>query len=327
MATVKNTSRSPPAQPAWRRRLGWLTTLGMVPIALCSLAGLAGRLWWGFDLANHFCQQSFWSLFAATMLLLLARFWKAVGVASTLLFLQGWLLSPYYIGCHHSTRPGASRIRVVTLNVSQHNTDFQRVLDFIRDSAPDVIVLEEIDLHWMKRLDGLTAGWPHRGPVAQDLRFGLAILSSLPLDEPRIEQLRDGLPVLTSGVAVGEKLVTVFGVHLPHPIPQIEAARQMKVLADLTEMLHSAPPPQIVLGDFDSTGWSYMFVDFTSRTGLIDTRNGFGVQTTWPAALPGILRIPIDHCLVSPNIVVTGRYIGPDVGSDHLPVVVDLDIQ
>jgi endonuclease/exonuclease/phosphatase family metal-dependent hydrolase len=37
-------------------------------------------------------------------------------------------------------------------------------------------------------------------------------------------------------------------------------------------------------------------------------------------------RIPIDHVVVSPEVRVTDRRVGPDVGSDHLPVEATLAI-
>jgi endonuclease/exonuclease/phosphatase (EEP) superfamily protein YafD len=39
-----------------------------------------------------------------------------------------------------------------------------------------------------------------------------------------------------------------------------------------------------------------------------------------------VLRIPIDHCLVSPSVAIVDRRVGPPVGSDHLPVFVDFAI-
>jgi endonuclease/exonuclease/phosphatase (EEP) superfamily protein YafD len=36
------------------------------------------------------------------------------------------------------------------------------------------------------------------------------------------------------------------------------------------------------------------------------------------------LMIPIDHCLVSPQIRVTGMRTGRAIGSDHLPIIVDM---
>ena len=56
-------------------------------------------------------------------------------------------------------------------------------------------------------------------------------------------------------------------------------------------------------------------------TGLCDTRASY--QGSYPTS-SALVRIPIDHVLVSCDVGVHDREIGPDVGSDHLPVVVDL---
>jgi endonuclease/exonuclease/phosphatase family metal-dependent hydrolase len=36
--------------------------------------------------------------------------------------------------------------------------------------------------------------------------------------------------------------------------------------------------------------------------------------------------IPIDHCLVSPDIDVLRMRTGRNIGSDHLPIIVDMTI-
>lgn len=60
-----------------------------------------------------------------------------------------------------------------------------------------------------------------------------------------------------------------------------------------------------------------------ARSGLIDTLRGRGYQPTWPGHFVP-LWIPLDHCLVSPDLTVLDRRVGPHVGSDHRPVIVDL---
>jgi endonuclease/exonuclease/phosphatase (EEP) superfamily protein YafD len=39
-----------------------------------------------------------------------------------------------------------------------------------------------------------------------------------------------------------------------------------------------------------------------------------------------LLSIPIDHCLISPDIKVVNIRTGPNVGSDHRPLITDLII-
>lgn len=53
---------------------------------------------------------------------------------------------------------------------------------------------------------------------------------------------------------------------------------------------------------------------------------GWGVQASWPAD-SWMLRIPIDHCLHSPTVQITRREIGPNVASDHLPLILEFRLR
>ncbi|HEX2138714.1 MAG TPA: hypothetical protein VHG33_03270, partial [Woeseiaceae bacterium] len=52
---------------------------------------------------------------------------------------------------------------------------------------------------------------------------------------------------------------------------------------------------------------------------------GRGYLPTWPAGF-SLLKIPIDHCLVSDALHVASFDTGGDFGSDHLPIVIDLSV-
>jgi endonuclease/exonuclease/phosphatase (EEP) superfamily protein YafD len=75
--------------------------------------------------------------------------------------------------------------------------------------------------------------------------------------------------------------------------------------------------------DFNITPWSPVFADILEGSGLRDSSLGFGVAPTW-LSRPLFFGLPIDHILVSPDIKVKNRHVGPDVGSDHFPVIADL---
>lgn len=53
------------------------------------------------------------------------------------------------------------------------------------------------------------------------------------------------------------------------------------------------------------------------------TQQPSGVFPTWPANFP-LLAIPLDPCLVGSEICVARKRIGPNLGSDHKPLIVDL---
>ena len=46
---------------------------------------------------------------------------------------------------------------------------------------------------------------------------------------------------------------------------------------------------------------------------------------SWPTWNP-LLRVPLDNCLVSDGLAVTGHRHGADIGSDHFPLVVDMAV-
>jgi len=77
------------------------------------------------------------------------------------------------------------------------------------------------------------------------------------------------------------------------------------------------------MGDFNATPWSRPFRRVLTRSGMCDSRTGFGMEASFPAAA-ALVRIPIDHVLASCSIGVRDRHIERDVGSAHLPVVIDL---
>jgi endonuclease/exonuclease/phosphatase (EEP) superfamily protein YafD len=78
----------------------------------------------------------------------------------------------------------------------------------------------------------------------------------------------------------------------------------------------------LVVGDLNTTDFSPCFRDFLKASGLQDSRQGRGIQASW-GPFP-LLEIAIDHCLTAPEIAVMQRRVGPHLGSDHRPVIIDL---
>jgi endonuclease/exonuclease/phosphatase (EEP) superfamily protein YafD len=318
-------ARPPTGRERYRRvaaRIGYLT---ICFAAIPSITGFAGRAWWIFELASHFRAQYFWGLLGGMVFLVLARRWRGALVGGVLLVAHAWLLAELALPSVVDSRGGTS-LRVMTLNVWARNHEIARVIDFVRRASPDIVVLEEIDSRWEEPLSSLKSEWPYGTQIAEGGHHGIALLSRAVLDESRVALFTDGIPLVYARATVGEIPVTILGIHLDRPTSRIGANGQVRQCAELADLLNETTGEKIVLGDFNATSWSAAFNALVSTTGLRDTRPGFGIQPTWPSYLPEGLRIPIDHCLVSPRIVATRRQAGPNVGSDHLPVIVDLEI-
>ncbi|HMG23539.1 MAG TPA: endonuclease/exonuclease/phosphatase family protein, partial [Kofleriaceae bacterium] len=130
------------------------------------------------------------------------------------------------------------------------------------------------------------------------------------------------LPSAVGELSIGGARLHVLLVHPPPPVSGEALAMQLDQVAAIAARAASSAPT-IVLGDLNATPWSRPFAALRDGSGLCDSRAGFGIQASYPAA-SAVLRIPIDHLLASCSIGVRDRRIGRDVGSDHLPVLLEL---
>ena len=119
-------------------------------------------------------------------------------------------------------------------------------------------------------------------------------------------------------------IATLLGVHVYPPVSrEASAACATKQLEPVCPPGDDVPHACVVAGDLNCTSWSPRFVRFSATSGLRDTRAGWGLQATWPTWMIPLM-IPIDHCLITPDLAVSDRHLTRPLGSDHLGVVVDL---
>lgn len=191
---------------------------------------------------------------------------------------------------------------------------------------PDVIVLEEVDKTWLDRLAPVLGRYPHAHVHPRPDNFGIALFSRLPLKAKETLWLGgSGLPSILARVEGPDGEFRLLATHPMPPGGRYHTARRDRQLAALPEVVAADGSPLLLLGDLNTTPWGASYRALLAETGLVDSLQGRGPQASWPARL-GWFGIPIDHCLHSEGIVVLDRRIGPDVDSDHLPVIVDFAV-
>jgi endonuclease/exonuclease/phosphatase (EEP) superfamily protein YafD len=210
------------------------------------------------------------------------------------------------------------------MNVYTDNKDKRAVLDYLRARSADFVVVMEVDALWERALTELGDIYPHRLMQARSDNFGIGLLAREPLAEGRFVDAGDiQVPTIVARV---ERAGRAFVIVATHPLPPTSAlyAYQRSIqLQAVADIVNTSSLPCIVAGDLNATPWSSAFRDLIARTGLRDSALGHGVQESWNTASP-LIRIPIDHFLVPENVTVTRSHVGPNVGSDHFPVEVDL---
>lgn len=292
------------------------------------VVSFAGRLHWLCDLATHFrAQYAAAGLLLATGLLLCGRF-RAATWPLAIGLINAWFLAPLYLPPDEPSAPppDAKRLKVISLNVYAGSKSYDEVLAYLREARPDFVVFTEMTHAWQRQLKVLEADYPEQHFAARDDAFGIALIAKLKLDDATIDLL-GGQAYVRATCTIDGRPLTLFGVHPFPPIGAAASAMRNQSFVLLNKRLRETKGAAIVVGDFNSTSWSPHFADLLAGTTLRDARLGRGVQPSWSTTHPLPLRIPIDHTLVSPQVYVLERRLGPAVGSDHLPVELEFSLR
>jgi len=309
--------------------------------ALGTVAGFFASHSWLLELACHFRLQYALALAAVAVLARVSPGpnrtdaaaaarparpprWPSLVCAALALSNLAVLLPSFVPPAPRPPAAASKQWRIATVNVHTANPRHDLVEAFLRREVPDVILLIEVDARWLTQLAALTNVWPHTIQAPRDDNFGIALFSRHPLSQARMIGLGEaGLPSIEAEVQIDGQPVWILGTH-PLPPSSARNARWRDVqLEHAAAHAASRSGSKLLLGDLNTTPWSPVFRRLLARSGLIDTLRGRGYQPTWPGHFVP-LWIPLDHCLVSPDLTVLDRRIGPHLGSDHRPVIVDL---
>jgi endonuclease/exonuclease/phosphatase (EEP) superfamily protein YafD len=301
----------------------WLLTAAGVVVSATTIIGFLGRLWWFLELFSHFRVQYLLSLIPITVLLLLGRKFRVALAFGLCAALNLALILPYYIASARARPTKEPPLRVVSINVNTANKRYDLVKQYILETNPDLFLLVEVDSGWLDGMADIEKSYPYRTAEPQDGNFGIALYSKHPCKKCEIVYLGDDhLPSVVGEFEFGGKLFTIVGTHPLPPMNRVYASSRNNQLDAIADYLSGVAGHKMLLGDLNSTPWSYEFRRVAERASLHDSAVGYGLQLTWPT-YSYMFRIPIDHCLVSTDINVVNRSVGRHVGSDHFPILID----
>ncbi len=286
-----------------------------------------GRRWWGFELATHFRVQYVILFFFLMVVMAVKRQWLLVGIAGTCMAVHLFYILPVYLSLRESLAgPKSETVKILTSNVRRYNTHHQPVLDLIYKETPDVVTLQEMNDVWLEALKPLDETYPYRRIIKVNYRERLAFYSRLPIIASREKNFGSfRIPALIATLDVKGHHLVVYTTHLTSPSTIWDARARNQALLQLAQEIHLVKDPVVLVGDMNISPWSPYFYDLLRTSGLKDSRDGFGIQASWPTYMPLFL-IPVDHCLVHPSIQVLDREIGPKIGSDHYPLLIKLAV-
>jgi endonuclease/exonuclease/phosphatase (EEP) superfamily protein YafD len=271
-------------------------------------------------IVNIFLFSNFNYLFIIIQLLIVAS-----------LFYNSILLIPYtplYNVISGNKRPKTTiiqmqQINLLSVNVYQYNTNYNKLISLIYTSKPDLVLTMESNKDWENALSEIENEYPFTHKVSLENTYGMHFYSKLKIIKSKTNYfVADDIPSFEINLMShsGEEFV-FFGVHPPPPSPTEEANSKERdgELLSVAKKVKIIQKPIIVCGDFNNVAWSKSSRLFKKMSNLIDPRIGLGFISTFHAKYR-LLRFPIDLFFHSKTIIITQFKTLENINSDHFPV-------
>lgn len=354
MTTSDNEIAAPPSKPAsWLSRLAGLAAW---LVLAATLAGFGGRWWWALGLAAPFRVQLVMACVAILVVLLLLR-WRRraaerggwpLAAALAALLINAALVLPFWLASPQPSHDDAiAPLTVMAFNLNYGNHRLDEVADAgpiaqaIEASGADIVVIAEVTMHRLGVLRRSLPGYRMAAGQGRPDPFGIALFVKHAVetgDEPLLRVHHAAVIELTNGMTSVPQVelhgqwagrpVSVLGLHTVSAVHARSDRFRVAMMAGAAAWANrqrGQGRAVIICGDFNATPWCPPYVDLMTDADLLNSMSGFGAAGSWPAPLPRPLRISIDHCLHSHDLVTIRRELGDTShGSDHLPLTVQL---
>ncbi len=215
-------------------------------------------------------------------------------------------------------------ITVLQINVHRTHPNVPRLVEFAKKTDADVVILQEVSFKMMAYFKSLKEHYPYEAASRE-----MAFFSKFPiLNHKRFafNRSRNAYTVTTIDTGKGIALAC-FEVHAA-AFTVSRRHEEIKTVAKAA--MRCDTPHKLIVGDLNTTPYSHYFREMISTSGMKPyveydniAQKALSIFTsgTWPDIFPAVLRIPIDHLLVTDNIGIRHKSSHDTCGSDHMPVL------
>lgn len=298
----------------------------LIGVLCAAVAGglLDGVVWPGTPLALFRPQFTLLLLVAALLAVLVGP--RIIGLAGIGVVVLGVvLLVPAFRDPEPDPPPAAAQsVKVLALNLWRRNDDVAAVTELIREEKPDVLALTELTPTWARELAPALRSYPVRAVKLDDGTAGIGVYARRRLRDPKVVRLSGkSRPAVQGRLELAGRSMPFLVVHPTSALLPSRIDSHEDELAAIGEWARKRGPRSVVCGDFNATTWTRSLRDALEAGDLVAALPGGLFAGSWAAFLPPPLRIAVDGCLVGADVRVDVE-LGPRVGSDHLPVLIEL---
>ncbi len=320
-----------------------LVALLIVATAVPAILALLGFAVPSLDILNHLQLLLFFGTLIALILALLVRMPMAMSILAGMgLLASAWTFVPEWAAGLQPRPPlptdGRPVLKVMTHNIFGLNYDMKRMAAAIFAEDPDIVALQEYFPEQSPLDVLLKPRYPYAVRCEGGKRANIGLYSKLPFDKEMTaaDCPDEASEQRTAHIVAGFTLAdgthfTVLTTHFDWPFP---VERQQSELRTIEDVIAGVSGPMIVVGDFNSTPWSYAMKGFEATTGLHRETHAlltYPLLFTVPPRLVrgGLLRmapfLPLDQ-VFERGAEVHELHAGAPTGSDHLPVIFSFSV-
>ncbi|POF29764.1 endonuclease/exonuclease/phosphatase family protein [Roseibium marinum] len=247
---------------------------------------------------------------------------------------------------------GSVPLKVVSINLEHLFLGDRALQAFLEKEMADIVVLQETlwglqEQRWQRL--GLSVGSAGEHGFPPYLKVGelggLAIYSRFPVLDETTTVIQGELPpganvyynadreLFSLKLETGAGPLNLVAIHPDSPRTESRWLNKRHYFEEADKLISGLKAandgPVLAIGDWNSSPWSARFQQTLTTTGLKTAYPDRWPQTTrffFDYRLHWLLGAPVDQFAVSDDMQVLSVSIGPDIGSDHLPLIVELGL-
>lgn len=302
----------------------YLAPIGLLITAISALT----QWWWALDLLTHFrVQYILFGLGVLPIYFWLKKYYLAL-VIVLVIAIHTVSLWPYlHAPLAHANLSANDSLTIMFANTYYKSSDYELLTASIQNENPTIIALAEVQPNLYKYLsEYYKTDYPHQYYAEGKGAYDMALFSKVKPEKQSSIYFTPDNPSLYAEIVVNGERLHLLSIH-PHSPISAEYSKLRNI--DLQQAFYYVDQLRgavVLVGDFNTTQFSPFLQQLVEQSRLKDTQLEFGLQPSWHAGVPKLLRIPIDHAMVTPEVNVVSRNLGEPTGSDHLPVVVKIDL-
>ncbi|MDP0498267.1 MAG: endonuclease/exonuclease/phosphatase family protein [Verrucomicrobiota bacterium JB024] len=302
---------------SWRTLNTLLCGVAVLVLAAATLAPHWGERDWRLDGLSHFRMEYIVLLGLLALFTVFTR--RVVLFVLTLVFLC-WNGAEIFHAPDPAPPPvGEKLYKAASFNIHTRNREFDKILAWVKEEKPDFFVIVEATDAMEPLYDALDEIYPQKKRRSMGRGgFGAVIFSHYPISDDKFAWAGTG--TVQVRIELPEGPIILVAMHPQAPVSKEAWGWRNGTFEDIARFCAAQHDPLVLMGDMNCSPWSPFYKEFEQESGLHPPNVRWLPRRTWPAGLP-FLWTPIDQFFVSNGIHPVAEWTGPELGSDHYPII------